>query len=125
MKLYKISDITSPVADLIQSLRVGELKVGNSFRLLLILAAVLGFAPFALSPVVTLAFTSASLRVSTIFNSLSYIILLSSPLINMFQNLPCVLAGLTCTTRIQKFLVVESRTDFRHRYVPQSSSSNS
>ncbi|KAH7271040.1 P-loop containing nucleoside triphosphate hydrolase protein [Fusarium solani] len=125
MKLYKISGITGPVADLIQSLRVGELKVGNSFRLLLILAAVLGFTPLALSPVVTLAFTSASLGVSTIFTSLSYIFLLSSPLINMFQNLPRVLAGLTCTTRIQKFLVVESRTDFRNRNSPQSSSSNS
>ncbi|RSL98853.1 hypothetical protein CEP52_010121 [Fusarium oligoseptatum] len=125
MKLYKISGITGPVADLIQSLRVGELKIGNSFRLLLILAAVLGFAPLALSPVVTLAFTSASLGVSTIFTSLSYIFLLSSPLINMFQNLPRVLAGVTCTTRIQKFLVVESRTDFRNRYNPQSSSSNS
>lgn len=125
MKLYKISGITSPVADLIQSLRVGELRIGNSFRMLMILAAALGFAPLALSPVVTLAFTSASLGVSTIFTSLSYIILLSSPLINMFQNLPRVLAGVTCTTRIQRFLVAESRSDFRSRHDPQASRSNS
>ncbi|KAM0421107.1 hypothetical protein ACHAPT_011178 [Fusarium lateritium] len=122
MKLYKISGITGPVADLIQSLRVGELKVGNSFRMLMVLAAALGFAPLCLSPVITLAFTSASLGVNTIFTSLSYIILLTSPLINMFQSLPRIFASVTCITRIQKFLVAESRTDFRHHRQSSSSS---
>ncbi|KAF5000296.1 hypothetical protein FDECE_11257 [Fusarium decemcellulare] len=125
VKLYKISGITGPVADLIQNLRVDEIKVANGFRRLLICAAVLGFVPGSISPVVTFAFTSSSLGVNTLFTSLSYIFLVTSPLIQMFQSLPRISAALTCMERIQKFLVAESRVDFRKRHSPSSSASDS
>ncbi|KAI5464884.1 P-loop containing nucleoside triphosphate hydrolase protein [Mariannaea sp. PMI_226] len=123
MKLYKISGITGPVADLIQSLRVDEIKVGNKFRWLAILAAVLGFAPLCLSPVVTFAVTSKHLDVNKLFTSFSYIVLLSTPLIVMFQVLPNIFAALTCLQRIQRFLADEPRNDFRKRPIVPSSSS--
>lgn len=113
MKLYKISGITGPVADLIQSLRVGEIHVGNQFRWLLVAAAALGFTPLCLSPVITFAATSSELDVSTLYTSLSYIILLTSPLTALFQNIPIILAALACTQRIQKYLVSDIRGDFR------------
>ncbi|KAH6957100.1 P-loop containing nucleoside triphosphate hydrolase protein [Fusarium avenaceum] len=116
MKLYKISGITEPVADLIQTLRVGEIEVGNSFRWLLILAAVLGFTPLYISPVVTFAFTSRDLTVNTLFTSLSYIFLFTSPIIALFQNLPGIAAALTCTARVQRFLAAEPRNDFRSHH---------
>lgn len=119
MKLYKISGITGPVADLVQRLRVDEIKVGNSFRGLLITAALLGFTPIAISPVITFAFTSESLGVNTLFTSLSYIILLCSPLINMFQSLPQVFTAVTCSARIQSYLIAESHIDNRLRDDPE------
>ncbi|CAG1968219.1 unnamed protein product [Fusarium graminearum] len=113
MKLYKISGITDPVADLIQSLRVGEIKVGNSFRWLLILAAILGFTPVAISPPVTFAFTSRELNINTLFTSLSYILLFTTPVVALFQSLPGIFAALTCVARVQRFLAADPRNDFR------------
>ncbi|ESU15058.1 hypothetical protein FGSG_08308 [Fusarium graminearum PH-1] len=113
MKLYKISGITGPVADLIQSLRVGEIKVGNSFRWLLILAAILGFTPVAISPPVTFAFTSRELNINTLFTSLSYILLFTTPVVALFQSLPGIFAALTCVARVQRFLAADPRNDFR------------
>ncbi|KAM0556988.1 hypothetical protein ACHAPJ_005667 [Fusarium lateritium] len=126
MKLYKISGITEPVADLIQTLRVGEIKVGNSFRWLLILAAGLGFTPLAVSPVATFAWTSEDLNVNTLFTSLSYILLFTSPVIGLFQSLPGVFAALTCTARVQKFIAADPRNDFRsHGSNPSSEKDHS
>jgi ATP-binding cassette, subfamily C (CFTR/MRP), member 1 len=121
MKLYKISGIAGPVADLIQTLRVGEIKVGNSFRWLLISAAVLGFIPICISPVVTFAFTSKELTVNTLFTSLSYILLFTTPVIGLFQSLPGIFAALTCMARVQRFLAADPRNDFRiHESAPVS-----
>ncbi|KAF4983690.1 hypothetical protein FZEAL_957 [Fusarium zealandicum] len=125
MKLYKISGITGPVAELIQRLRVEEVKLGNSFRWLWILAALLGFSPLSISPVVTFAFTSTHLGVNTLFISLSYIVLLTAPLVNMFQSLPRVFAAVTCTSRVQKFLAADPRVDFRTRHSSEPSASSS
>ncbi|OBS23407.1 hypothetical protein FPOA_03955 [Fusarium poae] len=126
MKLYKISGITGPVAELIQSLRVGEIKVGNSFRWLLILAAVLGFTPFAISPPITFAFTSRELTINTLFTSLSYILLFTTPVVALFQSLPGIFAALTCVARVQKFLAAEPRNDFRkHQSASVSEKSSS
>lgn len=124
MKLYKISGVTGPVAELIQSLRVGEIKMGNQFRWLVILAAALSFSPICLSPVITFAVTSETLQVETLFTSLSYITLLTAPLVYVFQNLPSIFAAATCTQRIQKFLADEPRTDFRKKSDAFSSKSD-
>lgn len=113
MKLYKISGITTPVADLIQTLRVGEAKVGNQFRWLLIFAAIFGYSPQCIAPIVTFAVTSSRLDVNTLFTSLSYIILVTAPLGSLFQNLPFVFAAQACLRRIQDLLVAEPRIDFR------------
>ncbi|KAF4345669.1 multidrug resistance [Fusarium beomiforme] len=113
MKLYKISGIAGPVADLIQTLRVGEIKIGNRFRWLLITAAVLGFTPICISPVVTFAFTSKALTVNTLFTSLSYILLFTTPVIGLFQSLPGIFSALICMARVQRFLAADPRNDFR------------
>lgn len=126
MKLYKISGIAGPVADLIQTLRVGEIKVGNSFRWLLIIAAVLGFTPFTISPPITFAFASRDLTVNTLFTSLSYILLFTTPVIELFQSLPGIFAALTCMARVQRFLAAEPRNDFRiHQSTSLSEKSSS
>lgn len=113
MKLYKISGIADTVSALIQSLRVKEIKVGNYFRWLMIISAVLGLAPISLSPVITFAVTSRDLDVNTLFTSVSYIILVTSPLTMMFQYVPNLLSALACIGRIQAFIATEPRRDFR------------
>lgn len=113
MKLYKISGITGPVSDLIQSLRVAEIQIGNQYRWLIIFAALIAFSPMAFAPVITFAVTSRELDVTTIFTSLSYLLLVTTPLAGMFQNIPNMLAALTCFQRIQRFLVADPRVDFR------------
>ncbi|KAJ6439743.1 protein related to tpa inducible protein [Purpureocillium lavendulum] len=116
MKLYKMSGVAEPVSHLIQGLRVSEISVGNQFRWLVIVSAVLGFAPICLSPVITFAVTSRQLDVGTLFSSIAYIILLASPLRMMFQYVPTLLAGLACIQRIQAFLVAEPRLDVRVKF---------
>ena len=113
MKLYKISGITGPVANLIQNLRVKEIKVGNGYRLLLVFTALMAHTPSQLAPVFTFAVTAHRLDVTTIFTSVSYIFLVTNPLTMMFQGIPTILTALKCVERIQKFLGAEPRSDFR------------
>ncbi|KPM39618.1 ATP-binding cassette transporter abc3 [Neonectria ditissima] len=124
MKLYKISGVTGPVAELIQRLRVGEIKIGNHYRWLVISAAGLSFMPIGLAPVITFAVTSKHLEATTLFTSLSYITLLAMPLISIFQGLPTIFAALSCIQRLQRFIEYEPRIDFRKRFDPASASSS-
>ncbi|KAH8693633.1 ATPase-like protein [Talaromyces proteolyticus] len=113
MKHLKISGLSSPVYDLIQEMRVDELKAASRFRLVYVIVATLGYVPLALSPVITFAVTSRTLDVSRIFTSVSYLLLLADPLGYLFQNIPNLLAALACINRIQEFLEKNPRVDYR------------
>lgn len=113
MKLYKLSGMTQTITQHIQSIREREIRVGRRLRWLMILCVGMGFTPVALSPIFTFAVTVRDLDVSTMFTSLSYIILVCQPLGLVFQILPTVLSALACLQRMQKFLVAEPRADFR------------
>ncbi|GJD03582.1 ABC transporter [Colletotrichum higginsianum] len=113
MKHLKISGLEAPVEDTINSLRLEELKVGGRFRWFLVASVGIGFTPVLLAPVITLAVTARDLDVTTIFTSISYLLLLSEPLSTLFQLVPQLLAAFTCLQRVQSFLQQESRHDFR------------
>ncbi|KAJ9142479.1 Multidrug resistance-associated protein 1 [Pleurostoma richardsiae] len=113
MKSVKIAGIAGPIEDLIQGMRVDELKMGNRFRMVMVISVTIAFAPLIISPVVTFAVTAASLDVTTIFTAFSYLLLLSNPLIMVLQMVPTTLAAFTCLTRIQNYLESEPRVDFR------------
>ncbi|KAE8154372.1 P-loop containing nucleoside triphosphate hydrolase protein [Aspergillus avenaceus] len=121
MKPLKISGITVPVARLIQSMRVDELQAASKFRLIYVIVVTLGYTPLALSPVVTFAVTARTLDVSTIFTSVSYLLLLTDPLTYVFLNLPNLLAGFTCLERIQMYLNNAPRVDARVPLLEDSS----
>jgi ATP-binding cassette subfamily C (CFTR/MRP) protein 1 len=121
MKHLKISGLVAPVENMVQRMRLDELNTGSRFRIVMVLSAVLGFTPLCLSPVITFAFTSRTLDVSTIFTSISYLLLLATPLGTLFQMYPGLLAASTCLDRIQSFLEQDPRSDFRQLH--QSSSS--
>lgn len=113
MKHLKISGMVGPVEDLIQQMRVDELDMGSRFRWILIWSVVIGYTPVCISPVVTYAFAERTLDVTTIFTTMSYILLLANPLAVLFQMIPGFNASFTCLTRIQLFLEEDSRVDFR------------
>lgn len=113
MKNLKISGLSSAVRDFVQQLRVDELAAGSRFRKIAILAALLGFTPLQISPPLTFAFAQRTLNASTMFTSLSYLLLLTNPLTTVFQSVPQFLSGLACLGRIQAFLECENRHDFR------------
>lgn len=114
MKQLKISGIDQPVGELIHRLRVEELEIGNKFRAIQVIAATVAFAPQCLSQLFAFALTSEDLNVSTMYESLSYLVLLTAPLAMLFQSIPTIMGAFACLNRIQEFLEAEPRTDFRN-----------
>lgn len=113
MKHLKIAGLVGPVEESIQQMRVEELKAGARFRMIITWSVIIGYTPLCISPVVTFAFAARTLDTTTIFTSLSYLLLLANPLAVLFQMVPGFNAALTCLTRIQMFLEKDSRADFR------------
>ncbi|KAJ8120690.1 hypothetical protein ONZ43_g2663 [Nemania bipapillata] len=113
MKSLKISGLSTAITDFVQKLRVDELAAGARFRTISIIAALFGFIPLLIGPPITFAFAQRTLDITTIFTSLSYLLLLTNPLSQIFQSIPQLISGLTCIGRIQTFLECESRADFR------------
>lgn len=113
MKHLKISGLATPVERLIQNMRVDELATASKFRTVYIIVITFGYAPLALCPVITFAVTARTLDVTTIFTSVSYLILLADPLTYLFQNTPNLIAAFACLGRIQQFLIKGARVDIR------------
>ncbi|KAI1338782.1 P-loop containing nucleoside triphosphate hydrolase protein [Xylariaceae sp. FL0016] len=115
MKYLKMSGLAHSVEQLLQQMREDELETGARYRLIQTLSAVVGYTPLCISPVIAFAFADQTPGVTKIFTSISYIILLAAPLGVVFQIIPVILAAFTCLNRIQKFLEIDSRVDFRQR----------
>ena len=125
MKPLKISGLAETVESFIQTMRLDELKAGSHFRTVQVFSVVVGHLPLFLSPVLVFVFASRTLNVATIFTSMSYLMLLTSPLTILFQMIPQLLAAFTCFNRIQAFLEQNSRVDFRDFPVPSVSKDDS
>lgn len=113
MKNLKISGLSTTIRDFIQRLRVEELAAGARLRKIGIIAAVFGFTPLLFGPPLTFAFAQRTLDSTRLFTSLSYLLLLTNPLQQIFESIPQVISGLACLGRIQAFLECETHSDFR------------
>ncbi|KFY33447.1 hypothetical protein V494_07619 [Pseudogymnoascus sp. VKM F-4513 (FW-928)] len=113
MKNLKISGLAGAIGDFVQNLRVEELAAGARFRKIGIIAALFGFIPLMISPPLTFAFAQRTLDATRMFTSLSYLLLLTTPLSQIFQTIPQLFSGLACLGRIQAFVECETRNDFR------------
>lgn len=113
MKSLKMLGITSQLTGSAQGQRIQELRAGNRFRTITVFSSVMGIFPLFLIPVLTFAATSRVLDTSRIFTSLAYILLLSTPLTQLFQLLPQIIAARTCFDRVAQFLEREAYTDSR------------
>ncbi|KAE8374180.1 putative ABC transporter [Aspergillus bertholletiae] len=123
IKSLKISGLAGPVAEYVQQLRVDELVAGARYRRIMIIAAVFAFMPQLISPPLTFAFAQTTLNASTMFTSLSFLTLLTQPLSQLFQSIPDLVSGLACLGRIQVFLELEPRQDYRQPLVKAQSCS--
>ncbi|KAK1149560.1 hypothetical protein N8T08_005109 [Aspergillus melleus] len=122
MKSIKISGLAPPVTDYVQQLRIDELGAGVRFRRIMIIAAIFAWIPQLISPPLTFAFAQSTLNASTMFTSLSFLTLLTQPLSQLFQSIPDFVSGLACLGRIQAFLELEPRQDYRQCMVEAQNS---
>jgi ABC-type multidrug transport system fused ATPase/permease subunit len=109
MKCLKISALSNIVGDFVQKLRVDELAAGTRYRTIVILAALFGFVPLLIGPPLTFAFSRQQMDATKIFTSLSYLLLLTNPLTQIFQSIPEILSALACLGRVQSFLEYADR----------------
>ncbi|KAF5599389.1 multidrug resistance [Fusarium pseudoanthophilum] len=113
MKLVKMSGMTKPIESCVQRLRVREIEIGGRWRMLLAAAATVSQVPMTLSPVITFAVATKTLDTTSIFVSISYLTLLASPLMILFQKIPQFLGALTCLQRVQSYLERDPRFEYR------------
>ena len=113
MNGLKVLGLEKKMGDIIQSMREAEIKAGASFRRTTIFAAIFALTPLMLSPVLTFAATSQNVDTTTAFTSLSFLILLTNPLGNLFQLLPTYIAAMACFDRIAAYLGAATRFDYR------------
>lgn len=114
MKNFKMLGIAGRVASLVQTHRAEEIHAGNQFRKLALASVVLSYMPMSLTPVIAFAATIHTFDVSRLFVSLSFMMLLCSPLLSLFQALPVFLAALASFNRIDAYLAQPPRRDFRN-----------
>ncbi|RFU76622.1 abc transporter [Trichoderma arundinaceum] len=113
MKTFKITGLMEAAEKLLQQLRVVEVGAGSSWRIIMIMSVVIGFAPSMIGPLLTFAITARSLEATRIFTALSFLVLLTEPLAQIFQYVPVLLASFACISRIQTFLESDCCVDFR------------
>jgi ABC-type multidrug transport system fused ATPase/permease subunit len=113
MKSLKISGLSAAVRGYLQKLRVDELAAGSRYRIIYIIAAMLGYVPMLIGPPLAFAFAQRSLDTSRVFTSLSFLALMTAPLAMVCQSVPEIVSGFACLHRIQTFLESETREDVR------------
>jgi ATP-binding cassette subfamily C (CFTR/MRP) protein 1 len=122
MKSLKMSGLVEQMTSLTEELRDRELKQAARFRMIAVWATIISFIPQLLAPVLTFAGASKTLDTSTIFTSMSYLLLLTSPMAGLFQIIPTMVASMACVERIANFLNSDSRIEHR-KFTPKGDSS--
>lgn len=118
IKNIKISGLGPFLESSIQSMRIDELKAATKVRIRQLLVMFAGFAPGALSSVLTFAVSGNNFDVATIFTSVALLELLADPLNSLFQMIPNFVSALACIQRIQVFLEAPEQEDFRKFHPP-------
>ncbi|GAM87021.1 hypothetical protein ANO11243_050420 [Dothideomycetidae sp. 11243] len=120
-KGMKMLGFTTLITDLVQSARHYELDESKKFRSVQIVNITLGNAANMLSPVVTLIGYGIIVHYSsdkvptatTIFSSLSLLSILMGPVDELVAAVPNLAMALESCTRIQQYVDVKKRLDFR------------
>ncbi|KAF4926898.1 ABC transporter FUM19 [Colletotrichum viniferum] len=114
IKDLRSSGMIRPAAALVQREREDEIRVGERSRILIAISASSGQLPQAIAPALAFAFGPKVLDETRAFTALSFLALLTSPLLVVLQSLPIIAASFACLQRIKLFLAQETRVDGRH-----------
>ncbi|KAH8195785.1 hypothetical protein TruAng_010059 [Truncatella angustata] len=122
MKSVKMSGLAQELALSISRMRVDEMKAAKPFRLIMVCTAALAQVPVLVSPVAAFAVfaivsarTGETFEATTLFSSLSLIILLAAPLFGTFETIINLQSSLACFERIQRYLCTPGRKDRRSK----------
>ncbi|KAH6996315.1 P-loop containing nucleoside triphosphate hydrolase protein [Ilyonectria sp. MPI-CAGE-AT-0026] len=128
IKSIKMSGLAQKLSETIASLRVEEIETAKPFRVVGSITSSMAQVPLLLSPVVAFglfqgvaANSNQTLDATRMFSALSLIILLAQPLFWMFEVVLDMSAALGAFERIEKFLVQNSRQEYR-QVCPQAAS---
>ncbi|KAE8348413.1 ABC transporter-like protein [Aspergillus coremiiformis] len=129
IKGLKMMSMATSIGDNIQGVRSSEIRKAKSYLRIECLMNMCANVSTLLSPVTTLllfAFVtmkhpSDKLTSSLVYYTLTIISLMSSPLAQALNALPTFLASLACFTRIQKYLLLEEKQDYRDVRLSQQS----
>ncbi|KIH89068.1 hypothetical protein SPBR_06346 [Sporothrix brasiliensis 5110] len=122
LKGIKMTSQDDVAYGMLNKLRAAEIKDSAPFRWIIVISCFLSYCTMILSPPLILGVyvgvgTSGGghqdFSISTIFTSLVIIALLSSPLVQLFQVLPSLGAAHGCFGRLNTFLQLKEKTDFR------------
>ncbi|KAK6081032.1 ABC multidrug transporter [Seiridium cupressi] len=120
MKSIKMSGLAQMLASSISQMRREEIQAARPFRMIMVSTAALAQVPVLLSPVAAFAVfvgvaakTGETFQATTLFSSLSLIILLAAPLFGTFETIVNLQSSMACFDRIQKYLSEPTRQDQR------------
>lgn len=113
MKSLRMLGLSAQLVDTVDQQRDAELHCANRSRLILILAAVLGFSPLLLTPVLTFAATGLLPDTSRLFASLALLLLVANSLTQLLQVMPQLISTLACFDRVADFLETAPCVDGR------------
>ncbi|KAH7329994.1 putative ATP-binding cassette transporter [Rhexocercosporidium sp. MPI-PUGE-AT-0058] len=120
MKPCKMLGFSSILTNIIQGLRIAEVKLSNLYRRLLCVRVFLGNSTQVLAPLATFALfviianiSGQTLNTSSAYTALSLITLLSEPMNTLVMAIPLLNAALASFTRIESFLKSDARKDHR------------
>ncbi|KAF7548170.1 hypothetical protein G7Z17_g7235 [Cylindrodendrum hubeiense] len=113
MKHLKISGLATAVEEAIQRVRLTELRASRGLRRIQIVAMVISLSPELIAPSITFAATSRDLNSSTVFTVVALLSLVTAPLGQLFKSVAPLMSALACLDRIQTYLELEPRADFR------------
>ncbi|KAF5527157.1 ABC transporter FUM19 [Colletotrichum aenigma] len=114
IKDLRVSGMIRPAAALVQREREDEIRVGERSRILIAISASSSQLPQAIAPALAFAFGPKVLDETRAFTALSFLALLTAPLLVVLQSLPIIAASLACLQRIKVFLARGARVDGRH-----------
>jgi ABC-type multidrug transport system fused ATPase/permease subunit len=113
IKDFRVSGMTNPVADLVHHEREDEIRVGERSRVLTAVSASLSQLPQAIAPALAFAFGPHAINETRAYTSLSFLALLTAPLMVVLQSVPIIAACFACLRRIRVFLLQKERADRR------------
>ncbi|KAK3937688.1 ATP-dependent permease MDL1 [Diplogelasinospora grovesii] len=113
IKDLRVSGMIRSAATLVQLEREDEIRVGERSRVVTAISASLSQLPMAVAPALAFAFGPHVLDETRAYTALSFLALLTAPLMVVLQSLPIISACIACLRRIKAFLVKEERRDGR------------